>query len=116
MPSTKDALPEDQGFFGLFKGDSGSGKTVGALSFCDPDNDGSRPGYVFDNDRKMPNIARKHFPKKEIYYDTFPDIFAHAEKLTEFWNHCPYETIIEDSLTSLGINCLNSTGQVKGER
>ena len=116
MPSTKDTQQEDRGIFALFKGDSGSGKSVGALSFCDPNNDGSAPGFVFDNDKKMPGVAQKHFPDKEIHYETYPDIFTHAEKLNEFSIHCPYETIIEDSMTSLSINCLNSVGDLKGEK
>lgn len=116
MPSTKDKSPEERGLFALFKGDSGSGKSVGALSFCDPDNDGSKPGFVFDNDGKMPNIAQKHFPDKDIHYERFNNIFDHANILDEFYKYCPYETIIEDSLTSLVVNVLNSVGEIKGEK
>jgi AAA domain len=96
------------GLFALFKGESGSGKSVAALSF---------PGaYVFDFDKKMPAIARKHFPGKEIHYDTFKNIFEVAEKLSEFRNICPYETLINDSVTSLVNMTLNTIGEAKGER
>jgi len=110
MPSTKDIQPNDRGIFALFKGDSGSGKSVGALSF-------PGPIFVFDNDKKMPNIAIKHFPDKQIDYETYPDIFTHSDKVNEFLNvGCPYETIIEDSMTNLSITCMNSIGELKGER
>lgn len=108
MPSTKDAVIEDRGLFGLFKGDSGSGKSVGALSFPDP--------YVFDFDMKMPNIALKHFPGKEINYDVFEDVFQVQAKMDEFLTcGCPYETIIFDSLTALGILVFNTAGKMRNE-
>lgn len=117
MPNTKDVqLVTDRGIFGLFKGDSGSGKSVGALSFCDPDNDGTKPGYVFDFDCKMPNIPLKHFPDKSIDYDTFTDVFQVQFKMDEFMRSgCPYETVIFDSLTALGILVFNTAGQQRNE-
>lgn len=94
-------------FWGLFKGESGAGKTVAALSFPKP--------YVFDFDGKMPGIARKHFPAKDIRYDTFADIFDVAAKLAEFDEGCPYETLIADSFTDLANLTIDSIGKVKGE-
>lgn len=95
------------GLLALFKGDSGMGKSVGALSFPKP--------YVFDFDRKMPGIAKKHYLKKDIQYDTFNDIFEVTSKLSELDIDCPYETLIVDSFTSLANLTIESIGQVKGE-
>lgn len=108
MPqSTLDHQPNGNGLLALFKGDSGTGKSVAALSWPKP--------YVFDFDRKMPSIARKHFPRKEIHYDTFEDIFQVTEKLNEFEGYCPYETLITDSFTALANLTIESVGKVKGE-
>jgi len=108
MPSTKDLIKADQGVFCLGKGDSGSGKTVGFLSWPN--------AYVFDFDKKMPNICLKHFPEKEVHWDTFESIFDVQTKMEEFWNHCPYETLIFDSLTALVVMTLNSISKIKGDQ
>src|SRR5208337_39519 len=107
MPSTTDQTVSDKGIFALFKGDSGSGKSVGALSWPNP--------YVFDFDRKMPTIAMKHFPGKKIDWDIFKDVFEIQTKLNSFEKDCPYETLISDSITHLVILILNTMGQIKGE-
>jgi hypothetical protein len=107
MPSTLDQRPESTGIFALFKGDSGAGKSVGALSWPTP--------YVFDFDGKMPGIALKHFPGKEIHYDTFKNIFDISDKMTALWEYCPYETLIFDSVTTLVVKILNSVGEIKGD-
>lgn len=104
--STKN-LQTEKGLLAIFKGDSGTGKSVAALSFPN--------SYTFDFDRKMPSIAQKHFPDKECHWDTFEDIFQIDEQLKEFNNHCPYETLIVDSITGLVNICVDSVGQVKGE-
>lgn len=91
----------------LFKGDSGVGKSVAAFSFPNM--------YVFDFDRKMPSIAWKHFPEVDIQYNTFDDIFEVSQKLVEFEEYCPYETLFADSFTSLANLTIESIGQVKGE-
>jgi hypothetical protein len=95
------------GLFGLFSGDSGSGKSVAALSFPTP--------YVLDFDKKMPAIAHKHFPDKNIEYDTFGEINDVINKLEELQNFCPYETLIADSATSLGDLSIKTIGKMKGE-
>jgi hypothetical protein len=108
MPkSTSDAQPTEQGIFALLKGDSGAGKSVGALSFPTP--------YVLDFDRKMPNVALKHFPGKKIDYDTFSNIFDLTDRLNIMAVDCPYETIIADSVTALAALCLSSIAEIKGE-
>ena len=106
MPSTLD--PESsKGIFGLFKGESGTGKSVGALSFPNP--------YVFDFDKKMPTISKKHFPGKSVTYDHFEDIFEVASKMEELNQYCPYETLIFDSVTSLCNMVINTTAKIRGE-
>src|SRR5271157_2684148 len=111
MPNTLDASSStDIGIFALFKGPPGAGKTVGALSFPNT--------YVFDFDHKMPAIARKHFPKKSIDYDVYPDIDTVASKHTDWISNlypCPYETLIYDSITSLVRLIMNSIAAIKGE-
>ena len=105
MPSTLDSQSL-KGIFGLFKGESGAGKSDAALSFPSP--------YVFDHDRKMPAIANKHFPGKEIHWDHFDNIFEVGEKLNYFLvNGCPYETLIGDSVTSLSYTALKTIDDVK---
>lgn len=94
--------------FALFKGDSGAGKSVGALSFPRP--------IVLDFDRKMPAIALKHFPDKEIKSLQFKDALE-AGQLLEDWQRvgCPFETIIVDSITSLSYAVLKTVDDLKGQ-
>jgi hypothetical protein len=101
---------DEKGIFALFKGPSGSGKSVGALSFPVP--------YVFDFDHKLPAIARKHFPGKSVEYDTFDDINDVANLIKSWLSgqvSCPYETLIYDSITSLARLIMNSIAKAKGE-
>lgn len=124
--STLDEAQVGRGLFALFKGDSGSGKSVGALSFP--------KAYIFDHDRKMPAIAQKHFPGKEIHWDTFNDVFEIGEKITEMINYfpyesvqaaqddgfnkdneCPYETVIGDTITGLSYAAIKTIDDVKGQ-
>jgi hypothetical protein len=107
MPQSTLTNRTNDGLLALFKGDSGTGKSVAALSYPKP--------YVFDFDRKMPGIARKHFPHKEIHYDTFEDIFEVSDKLVDLMRDCPYETLITDSFTALTNLTIESVGKVKGE-
>ena len=96
------------GLFALFKGDSGAGKSVAALSFPDP--------VVLDHDRKMPAIAKKHFPGKEFKTIQFENVLDYGD-LIEYWkiNGCPHKTIIGDSLTSLSASCLKTIDDLKGQ-
>ncbi len=108
MPqSTLNREKDEHGLLAIFKGNSGEGKSVAALSFPN--------SYVFDFDRKMPSIAQKHFPDKEIHWDTFEDIFQIDQRLIEFSISCPYDTLIVDSITGLVNICVDSVGKVKGE-
>ena len=107
MPhNTLDYEPAD-GLFALFKGESGMGKTTAALSFPEP--------YVFDFDKKMPGIAKKHYPTKEIHYDTFGFFQEVVDKVKEFHEYCPYDTLIADSFTFLCSLTMDSIGQIKGD-
>lgn len=100
---------ENRNLFALFKGPSGAGKSVAAMSFPNP--------YVFDFDHKMPAIAKKHFPKKSIEYDTYDDIDPIATLLVGWREkgNCPYDTLIFDSITSLVRIIMNSIALAKGE-
>lgn len=107
MPQSTSNPQQKHGLLAIFKGESGEGKSVGALSFPN--------AYVFDFDRKMPSIATKHFPDKEIYWDTFENIFEIDKFLRELEISCPYETLIVDSITGLVNICVDSVGLVKKE-
>jgi hypothetical protein len=113
MQSTKqykeelDKKDQTTGLFALFKGESGAGKSTGALSFPKP--------YVFDFDFKMPGIALKHFPKNDVYWDTFRYIWDVDEQLQKLMADCPFETIIVDSFTGLANIAIASAGVTKSE-
>lgn len=107
MPSTLDTNV-NPGALILMKGESGAGKSDAAYSFPNV--------YTFDFDRKMPAIARKHFPDKEIQWDTFHDIFSASEKLESLIDHCPYQTVVFDSLTALSTMSLRAVGETKNEK
>lgn len=111
MPSTtdEDQLIVDPGMFDLFIGESGTGKSTAALSFPSP--------FVLDFDKKMPTIAKKHFPGKKVDWECFDDIFQVSDFLMPWLSgeECPYETLIADSITTLSTLCLNSVGKTKGE-
>jgi len=126
MPQSTNDAKEARGLFALFKGISIAGKSVGAYSFPS--------SYIFDLDRKMPAIAKKHFPGKEIHWDVFDDCFqvgAKMKYLIDFYpyvdeidaaannhnldNTCPYETIVLDSITALSQMALKTIDDVKGQ-
>src|ERR1039458_1905104 len=107
MPQSTKDKQQDHGLLAIFKGESGEGKSVGALSFPN--------AYIFDFDRKMPSIARKHFPEKEFFWDSFENIFQIDSVLQDLSSSCPYETLIVDSITGLVNIIMDSVGVVKGE-
>lgn len=111
-----------KGIFALFKGASGTGKSVAALSF---------PGlFNFDYDFKMPAIALKHFPKKSIEWETFNDT-DNVSNLLASWlecpacgykrtcqlcgTKCPYETLLHDSITGMENLVVKTIAETKGE-
>jgi AAA domain len=107
LPQSTIDKQREHGLLAIFKGNSGEGKSVASLSFPKP--------YVFDFDRKMPSISQKHFPDKEVHWDTFEDIFQIDQRLIEFTLSCPYETLIVDSITGLVNIVVDSVGGVKNE-
>src|SRR5271166_4684960 len=112
MPQSTKNNQSEKGLLAILKGESGEGKSVAALSFPNC--------YTFDFDRKMPSIAEKHRkdfndPSKEFYWDTFEDIFKIDKVVQEFIEHCPYETLIVDSITGLVNIVVDTVGQVKKE-
>ena len=105
--NTQDVATENLGICALFKGPSGAGKSVGAMSF---------PGvWVADLDKKMPAIAKKHFPTKSIEYDQFNDFYRLKDMMISWYGTCPHETIVFDSITSLISLILKTIGAAKGE-
>jgi hypothetical protein len=107
MPQSTTDTEQDNGLLAIFKGESGEGKSVAALSF--PNN------YTFDLDGKMPSIAKKHFPGVKCDWDIFSNIFELDRQVQDFYNYCPYETLICDSVTGLVNLTMSSVGEVKGE-
>ena len=107
MPKSSKEAQEEKGLLAIFKGNSGEGKSVAALSFPN--------AYVFDFDRKMPSISNKHFPDKEVFFDTFENIFDIQDTIFALGKDCPYETLIVDSITGLVNICVDSVGMVKNE-
>lgn len=107
MPKSTLNQKTNDGLYALFKGESGMGKTVAALSFPDV--------YVFDFDKKMPGIAKKHYPQKDIQYDTFAGYQDVVEKVKEFYDYCPYDTLVVDSFTFLGSLIMESVAVAKGD-
>lgn len=95
------------GLFALFKGDSGAGKSVGALSFPHP--------VVLDFDRKMPAIANKHFPGKQVAFKQYESVLEAGETVERWTTEgCPFDTVIVDSITSLSYLCLSTMDDLKG--
>jgi hypothetical protein len=98
MANTKDLKIGDK-LFGLFKGEPGTGKTIGAASFPAP--------YIFDLDSRLAPV-RLRFPEKDIVFDSyFNNFIGMMKKFEELLNYNPYETIIVDSLTSFARTVLS---------
>lgn len=127
MPNTLDANNQDDKIFALFKGPSGSGKSVAGLSF---------PGlFVFDYDFKMPAIALKHFPQKSIDYETFSDTDQISDLISKWLEcpvcgyqklcerevgnkcgtSCPYESLLHDSITNMENLVIKTISEAKNE-
>lgn len=87
----------------LAKGGNGTGKTIGACSWTNP----QAPTYVFDVDDRIAAVANyyKHEPNilNFIEYDRFDDHVKIKEKVDEFRKQgkaCKYKNIIWDGITS----------------
>jgi AAA domain len=104
MPNTRDIQLYDR-FFALFKGEPGLGKSIAAHSFVDwPPTNGREGTYTFDFDFKMKPIYNywKNVLHEERYfeYDNFTSLAPVFVKLEDLKRHCPYRTLIWDSVTS----------------
>lgn len=96
--------------FILMKGEPGMRKSTQALSFPGPQ-------YWFSWDRKMSGIVVPNklwnMPKGHVTYDDYDDWNKARAKLEQLTLHCPYKTIIFDSLTSMADMTLRQTLQLK---
>lgn len=99
-------LFDDNGIFALFQGGHGTGKSTAAMSFPTI--------YVFDCDRKMPNIAKKAYPNRTIPFGTYKTVFDVHAKIDEFEYECPFESLLIDSVTGLGGLSIETTNFTKG--
>jgi hypothetical protein len=93
-------LDQQERLFMMFKGEPGSGKSIGYLGF-------PKPLYIFDLDgriRSLRNFLRGPDDDRiidGITFQTFPTYDEFAIKLEGFQRDCPYRTIVIDGLTAL---------------
>lgn len=82
----------------MLKGEPGTRKSTQALSF-------PKPQYWFSWDRKMSSIylpmLKWNVDPKLIDYDNYEDWTRARQKLEVFKSHCPFRTLIFDSITSM---------------
>lgn len=79
----------------LFKGESGTGKTIAIGSFPEPIYFASCDGRI---------APLKHYPlyrERNIEFDIFTSYNKLASKLEELTKYCPYKTVAVDPLTGL---------------
>ena len=92
-------------------GHTGCGKSVAAASFAK-----LGPIKFFDFDGRMKSV-RKVYPGYDIDYDTYGPDTLQTKFRSEFNNlvkHCPWKTIVLDSLTSLSMTAITSQLMMKG--
>jgi len=103
----EDSQSNSDYLFALFKGDSGSGKTIAAAS-CPK-------VLLMDFDQRTAPI-RTFFPdKKDIEIIRFANHIQVLSALDELMFSCPYETIVWDSLTLSAAMCMMRISSVKGQ-
>lgn len=75
---------------------SGGGKTYLGASF-------PGPMYIFDFDNRLATVAKDFPDRDDIEYDTYgiDNFKRYDSKLESLQNHCPYATVMLDSITSL---------------
>ena len=105
-------------FRGLFVGSAGVGKTIAAGSFPGP-----MKIYDFDN-RVAPLVSFYPF-REDIEYTTVVsekagrndsiDFMDFCQEFVALQDRCDYETIVIDSITSMGICCVLYTMAVNGQ-
>lgn len=93
--------------FTMLKGEPGTRKSTAALSYPEPQ-------YWISTDRKMEALQlpakRWGVNMKNIEYDDYTNWDAPKARLERLQVNCPYQTIVVDSITSIG-DCM--TSQVK---
>jgi len=87
-----DDIVVGESLFALFKGEPGTGKSIAAHSFPET--------YTIDLDRKMSSV-KSFYPGRRFEYDNFDDLISLNQRLEFLRSHCPYRTVIVDSITSL---------------
>ena len=90
----------------LLKGIPGTGKSIAAHSYPEPI-------YTFDIDRKM-NAVAAAFPKKDIEFENFENIFEIVSKIDKFRSNPPdKKTIIFDGISTFAELCMSSIMEVR---
>lgn len=105
-----------QGINILLKGEPSGGKSIAAASFPNC--------YIFDFESRIRSVANYYLPrgKRDIHFDTYGrnDFKKFQDKINSFMIHCPYDTIIFDTLTSLVdlllYHAADQRGTAKGSR
>lgn len=108
MPTLDEASLD--ALFTMFKGEPGLRKSTEALSY-------PKPQYWVSTDQKMEALRlpanRWGIKPKEIVFDDYKDWETPRKKLERFQVDCPFQTIVIDSVTSIG-DCM--TSQVKKQK
>lgn len=71
----------------LFVGDSGTGKSIAAVTW-------PGPIYIASCDGRMGSVAEWHRGRKDIDFDLFTDFRSLNDKVDELENECPYKTVV----------------------
>ncbi len=94
----------------LFKGEPSGGKSLAAASFPNC--------YIFDFESRIRSVANYWLPKgkRDIAFDTYgrKDFQKFQDKVNLFASHCPYDTIIFDTLTSVVDLLLYHAAELRG--
>src|SRR5947208_3353216 len=84
----------------LFKGESGSGKTVAAASFPKP--------YILDIDNRIaPVVNNPLLNKRDIEFDSYDNYRGIVNMLDSLIRNNPYKTVVVDGLTLFGRTIMN---------
>lgn len=111
MPQPISNIVPGELFFGMFKGDPGTGKTLAAASFPDP--------IFLDFDERLTPIVTFYGPNINIAFERFSTHIAITKFLDDLYfqhqtRNCPYKTLVLDSLTFLVKFLLLRVSEMKG--
>lgn len=76
----------------LFIGDSGTGKSIAAVDWKNPED--PRPIYVGSCDGRMGSVAEWHRGRTDIEFDIFTKFGDLNDKVDSFESFCPYQTVV----------------------